>query len=93
MSRILSPISSALTNWAKVTRMFRPTSPAHGILGIECVHGDEGDAVALEQFDEIEEVEHRTRQPIDFVDDDDVDFPGVDVGQEPLQGRALKRAA
>src|SRR5262249_54093801 len=30
---------------------------------------------------------------VDLIDNDDVDIPGYDIGQEPLEGRAVKRAA
>ena len=33
------------------------------------------------------------RQPVDLVDDDDVDPAGLDVGQQPLQRRPLQGAA
>jgi hypothetical protein len=33
------------------------------------------------------------RQAIDLVDDDDVDLAGGDIGQQPLERRALQRAA
>ena len=50
-------------------------------------------AVAIEQFDELGEVGERTGQPVDLVNHDDIDLAGFDVGQEPLQGRAVGRAA
>jgi hypothetical protein len=67
---------------------------AHGILGVERLgNGHEGDAMALEQLDQIQEVEHRPGEPIDLVDDDDVDLPRVDVGQEAFQCRSFQGAS
>ena len=47
----------------------------------------------VEQFDQLGEVGERAGQPVDFVDDDDVDFSGPDLVQQRLQGRALQRGA
>ena len=54
---------------------------------------DEGDAVAVEHLDQLGEVHQRAAEPVDLVDDDDVDPAGLDVGEQPLQRRALQRAA
>ena len=35
----------------------------------------------------------RAAEPVDLVDDDDVDQPGLDVAQQALQRRPLQRAA
>ena len=40
--------------------------------------------MALKELNQIEEVQHRAGEPVDFIDDDDVDLPGLDIGQEPL---------
>ncbi len=47
----------------------------------------------IEDLDQLGEVEQRAGQPVDLVDHDDVDLAGCDVGEQPLQGRALQRAA
>ena len=44
-------------------------------------------------LDQLEEIQQRAGKPVDLVDDHDVDLAGLDVGQEPLEGRALQRAA
>src|SRR4051812_20102868 len=51
--------------------------PTHRVLGVEGLsHGDERDTMAFEQLDEIQEVEHRPRKPIDLVDDNHIDLAG-----------------
>ena len=45
--------------------------------------------MGIEQFDQLGEVCQRPRQPVDLVDNDNVNFPGSDVIQELLQVGAL----
>ena len=48
--------------------------PSHAGRGVEGLGDrDEGDAVGVEQLDQFGEVGKRARQPVDLVDDDDVD--------------------
>ena len=47
----------------------------------------------VEHLDQLGEVHERAGEPVDLVDDDDVDPARLDVGEQPLQGRALQRAA
>ena len=49
--------------------------------------------VAVEHLDQLGEVHQRAAEAVDLVDDDDVDPAGLDVGEQPLQGRALQGAA
>ena len=68
--------------------------PAHRSRGAERLrHRDEGDAVPLEHVDQLGKVGERAGQPIDLVADDGVDPAGLDVADQPLQRRALQRAA
>jgi hypothetical protein len=48
--------------------------------------------VGVEQLDELGEVGRRPCEPVDLIDNDDIDLALPDVGREPLQGRALGRA-
>jgi hypothetical protein len=41
--------------------------------------------VGIEQFNQLGEVRQRPRQAVDLVDNDDVDLPGPDIIQQPLQ--------
>ena len=68
--------------------------PPHGGGGVELLGDrDEGDPVALEHLDHAREVGERSRQAIDLVDHHDVELAGLDVGEQPLQGRAVHVAA
>jgi hypothetical protein len=49
--------------------------------------------VGVEQLYQLGEVGQGTGEPVDPVDDDDVDLPSADILQEPLQGRAVGRSA
>src|SRR6202011_5347594 len=52
-------------------------------------HRHEGDALRIEDLDDLGEVGERTGQPVDLVADDDIDPPLLDVGQKLLKGRAV----
>ena len=68
--------------------------PAHGGRGIELLgHRHERDAMGVEQLDQLGEVGQGTGQPVDLVDDDDIDPAVPDVRQQSLQRGALGRAA
>ena len=47
----------------------------------------------VEHVDDLGEVGERAGEAVDLVDDDDLNLAGLDVRQQPLQGRALHRAA
>jgi hypothetical protein len=49
--------------------------------------------VFVEQGDQLREVEERPAQAVNFVDNDRVDLPGFNVGQQPLERRAVHVAA
>ena len=53
----------------------------------------EGDAVAIEDLDNLGEIGQRPRQPVDLVDDDHVDFPRADAGEQRPQGGPLHGTA
>ncbi len=48
--------------------------------------------MGVEQLDQLGKIRQRAGQPVDLVDDDDIDLAVPDVRQKPLQGRALGRA-
>ncbi len=56
-------------------------------------HTHKRDALAVEQLHEPREVHQRPAQAIDFVDHHAVDLPGLDIGHQALQRRALDVAA
>src|ERR1700730_7142941 len=47
----------------------------------------------VEEFDELCKVGKRPCQPVDLVNDDDIDLAGPDLVQKGLQGRAVQRGA
>ena len=56
--------------------------------------GDEGDPVAVKDVvDHAGEIDQRTGQPVDFVDDDYIDPARLDIGHQPLQRGAVHVAA
>ena len=68
--------------------------PAHRGGGVEGLgHRDEGDPGGVEDGDDAGEVGERAGQPIDLVDDHDIDCAGLDVGQQLAKAGAVHRAA
>ena len=49
--------------------------------------------MGVEQLDQLGEIGERAGQPVDLVDDDDVDPALPDVVQQGLQGGTVERAA
>src|SRR5712671_7003353 len=49
--------------------------------------------MGIEQFDQFGEVRQRPGQTVDFVDNDDVDFPGADIVQQLLKVRTVRGPA
>jgi hypothetical protein len=45
----------------------------------------------VKQFDEFGKIRKRAGQPVDFIDDKNVDPAGSDLGEQFLEGRALER--
>ena len=67
---------------------------AHRGCGVELLgHRDEGDAVAIEDLDDLGEVGERAGQAVDLVDHDRIDLADPDVGEQLLEGGPLQGAA
>jgi len=49
--------------------------------------------VLVEEFDQLGKIGQRSGEAVNLVDHHDIDAPGRDIGQEPLQRRPLHRAA
>src|SRR5260370_24276144 len=63
---------------------------AHGVGRIERLrNGDERRLMTLEQFDQLVKIQQRTGEPVDLIDDHDVDAAGLNFGQETPKGRAI----
>jgi hypothetical protein len=71
-------------------RVSRPID-ARGIEGLR--DADERHALAVEHLHQLGEVHERAGEPVDLVDDHDIDPAVLDVGEKPLQTRPLQRAA
>ena len=57
--------------------------PSHAGGGVERLcDRDEACTSGIKHIDDLGEVGERPGQPIDFVDDDHIDPPGMDVGKE-----------
>jgi hypothetical protein len=54
---------------------------------------DEGDAVRVEGLDHPGEVGERAGQPVDLVDEHDIDPAALDIGEKALQRRSRHGAA
>ena len=67
---------------------------SHAGGGVELLgDGDEAGALGVEHLDDLGEVGERAGQPVDLVDDDQVDLAGADIGEQLPQGRAFEGAA
>ena len=68
--------------------------PPHRARRIELLgHRDERHTLCIEDLDQPGKIGERPGQPVDLVDDDDVDPAGPDVGEQALQRRPLHVAA
>ena len=50
-------------------------------------------ASRIEDFDDLSKIGERAGQPVDLVDDHDIDPSGREVGEQPLQSRPIDRGA
>ena len=92
MSRTRSAVTSR-SNCAK-DKQHVQRQPAHRGGGVEGLgHRDEGDPGGVEDRDDAGEVGQRAGQPVDLVDDHDIDAAGRDVGEQLAQAGAVHRAA
>ena len=92
MSRMRSPVTSR-SNWAKDKSTFRVSRPIEVVVLNCCVIDTKETPCAIEDVHDLGEVRERAGQPVDLVDDHRIDLTGLDVGEEPLQRRALHGAA
>jgi hypothetical protein len=56
-------------------------------------HRDERHSLGVEELDQPGKIGERAGQPVDLVDDHDVDPAGSDMGEQMLQGGSLQIAA
>ncbi len=92
LSRMRSPITSR-SNWAKDSSTFSVSRPMLVVVLKDWVTLTKVTPVLIEHLDQPGEIHQRAAQPVDLVDDHDVDATGLDVGEQALQGRPFERAA
>ena len=72
LSRTRSPITSR-SNWAKESSTLRVSRPMLEVVLNDWVTETNETVMGVEQLDQLGEVSERAGQPVDLVDDDDVD--------------------
>src|SRR4029077_5517997 len=91
LSRTRSPISSrsncAKDELAKDNRKLRVKRPIEVVVANGWVTETKDVPPGIEDFDDLGKIGERAGQPVDLVDDHDVDPTRRDVGEEPLQRR------
>src|SRR6516225_1780797 len=92
LSRMRSPMTSR-SNCAKDNRTFNVKRPIEVVVLNCCVTETKRRAPGVEDLDDLGKIGERAGQPIDLVDDHDVDPPRGDVGKQLLQSRPLHRRA
>src|SRR3984893_8651827 len=90
LSRTRSPITSR-SNCAKDKSTLRVRRPMLEVVLKDWVTETNETSCAFEKLDELGEVGKRPRQPIDLVDDDDVDLLRSDLVQQGLEGGPIER--
>ena len=76
MSRTRSPMTSR-SNWAKDSSTLRVSRPMLLVVLKDWVTETNETAWLVEQFDQLGKIGQRPGQPVDLVDDDDVDLAGA----------------
>jgi len=91
---IADALAGDLTLELREGQQHTQSHPTHAARRVERLgDGHEGDALGIEQLNELSEVCERAGEPIDLVDHDDIDHPRSNRCQEALQCRPLERAA
>src|SRR6266581_3209842 len=91
LSRMRSPMTSR-SNCAKDNRMFNVKRPIEVVV-LNCCVTETKDAPRVEDLDDLGKIGQRAGQPVDLVDDNNIDPPGRDVGKQPLQSGPIHRGA
>ena len=92
LSRMRSPVSSR-SNWAKLSSTFSISRPMQSVVLNDWVTETNETAVLIKLFGQLGKIHQRAGEPVDFVDDDDIDLAGADQVHEPGEGRAIHVAA
>src|SRR5262249_24301746 len=90
LSRTRSPISSR-SNWANDSRTLSVSRPMLELVLKDWVTDTNETPWGIEQLDELGEISERAGQPVDLVNQHNVNLARPDIGQELLQRRAVER--
>src|SRR6516165_2932911 len=92
LSRMRSPMTSR-SNCAKDNRTLRVKRPIEVVV-LNCCVTETNDELRASRISTIlAKIGERAGQPVDLVDDHDIDAPCRDVGEQPLQSRPTHRRA
>ena len=92
LSRMRSPVTSR-SNWAKESSTLSVSRPIEVVVLNCCVTETNDTPLASKASTILAKSLSERVKPVDLVDDDRVDPPGVDIGEQALEGRAFQRAA
>src|SRR5579862_182463 len=91
LSRIRSPVTSR-SNWAKDNSTLRVSRPIEVVVLNCCVTETNDTPLASKISNDLGEIRQRAGQPVNLVDDHDVDLALADLGKQELQGGPLQIA-
>src|SRR5271170_6853561 len=91
LSRMRSPVTSR-SNWAKDKSTLSVRRPIELVVLNCCVTETNDTTLGVEEFDQAGKIDERAGQPVDLVDDHDVDPAGSDIGDQMLQSGSLQIA-
>src|SRR5207302_6156429 len=92
LSRMRSPVTSR-SNWANDNSTLRVSRPIELVV-LNCwVTETNEHAFGVEDLDQPGKVGKRSRQPVDLVDDHDVNAAGLDIGEQALHPGPFQLAA
>src|ERR1700747_3070171 len=92
LSRMRSPVTSR-SNWAKDNSTLSVRRPIEVVVLNCCVTENERHTLCIEELDQPGKIGERPGQPVDLVDNDDVDPARPDIGEQALQRWPLHVAA
>ena len=88
MSRMRSPVTSR-SNWAKESSTFSVSRPMLVVVLNAWVTLTNDTPSRSKPLDDLGEVRQRAGQPVDLVDDHDIDLARLDIREERLQRRTI----
>jgi hypothetical protein len=92
LSRMRSPMTSR-SNCAKDNKTFRVQASHRGCRVELLRHRNKGRTLGVEDLDDLGKIGERAGQPVDFVDDNGVHPPRLNIGEQLLQIGPIHRRA